>query len=147
MVLLKNDAKTLPFAKGKNVAVLGPHGNAQGALVGNYIGQICPSGGMDCVVSPYKAITQLNKGGTTVYEKGCDINSTSTTGFTAAVNAAKAADYVVLVIGIDQSIEREGYDRVDITLPGVQEEFIKLIIAVGKTYSDDFNQWRYCVYR
>jgi len=101
-------------------------------LIGNYIGQICPSGGYECIVSPLQAITQLNKGGNTVYEKGCDINSTVTSGFAAAVSAAKAADYVTLFIGIDQTVEREGYDRVTITLPGVQEDFVKTILAVGK---------------
>jgi hypothetical protein len=132
IVLLKNDANTLPFSKGKNIAVLGPHGNATSALVGNYIGQICPSGKYDCVTSPYQAIKTDNVGGNTVYSEGCQINSTSTAGFAAAVTAAKAADYVILFLGIDQTIEREGHDRIEITLPGVQERFAQTILAVGK---------------
>jgi beta-glucosidase-like glycosyl hydrolase len=132
LVLLKNEGSILPFAKGKSVAVLGPHGNAQGALVGNYIGEICPTNGFACITSPFTAITNTNKGGKTVYSQGCAVNSTSTAGFDAAIAAAKASDYVVLIIGIDQTIEREGYDRIDITLPGVQEQFAKMVIAVGK---------------
>jgi hypothetical protein len=132
LVLLKNDRNTLPFAKGKNVAVLGPHGNSQYALVGNYIGQICPSGKYDCIVSPFQAISAANKGGSTVFSQGCVINSTNTTGFGPALADARAADYVVLCLGIDQSIEREGFDRVEITLPGVQEEFAKMVISIGK---------------
>ena len=37
MVLLKNDGATLPFPKGKKIAVIGPHANATLALVGNYV--------------------------------------------------------------------------------------------------------------
>jgi len=84
------------------------------------------------VTSPYQAIKNENVGGNTVYSEGCAINSTSTSGFAAAVTAAKAADYVLLFIGIDQTIEREGHDRIDITLPGVQEQFVHTILAVGK---------------
>ena len=41
----------------------------------------------------------------------------------AALAAAKAADVVVLCLGIDKSIEHEGHDRSELTLPGLQEEF------------------------
>jgi len=132
LVLLKNDKQTLPFPKGKKIAVLGPHGNSQGDLVGNYIGMICPNGGFSCITSPFTAITDANKGGTTVYIQGCQISSNSTTGFDAAITAAKQADYVVLLLGINQSIEREAMDRVDITLPGVQEQFAHAILNIGK---------------
>jgi len=132
LVLLKNDHQTLPFQKGKKVAVLGPHGNSQGDLVGNYIGEICPTGGFKCITSPFTAITDTNKGGSTVYYQGCQISGNSTTGFAEAVNAAKEADYVVLLLGINQSIEREALDRVTITLPGVQEEFAHTILNIGK---------------
>ena len=36
---------------------------------------------------------------------------------------AKDADAVVLVLGIDKSVEREGTDRVDTALPPPQEKF------------------------
>jgi len=101
-------------------------------MVGNYIGQICPSGNYNCVTSPYQAIKTSNVGGNTVYAEGCAINTTSTAGFAAAVAAAKAADYVVLVLGIDETIEKEGHDRIQITLPGVQEQFVQAILATGK---------------
>lgn len=47
----------------------------------------------------------------------------------AAVEAARHADAVVLVVGLDQSIEAEGRDRFDLLLPGRQQE---LITAVAK---------------
>ena len=36
----------------------------------------------------------------------------------AAVAMAKAADYVVLLMGIDGSVEAEGHDRTNTSLPG-----------------------------
>jgi len=41
----------------------------------------------------------------------------------------------VLIQGIDQTIEKEGHDRIEITLPGVQEQFTQAILAAGKPTS------------
>ena len=38
----------------------------------------------------------------------------------------------ILFLGMDNSIEGEGNDRQDITLPGVQAKLAKAVIAVGK---------------
>jgi hypothetical protein len=39
---------------------------------------------------------------------------------------------VVLALGIDKSIEHEGIDRVDTSLPGLQESFaLQVLIALG----------------
>jgi len=38
----------------------------------------------------------------------------------------------VLLLGLSQSVEREGLDRVNITLPGVQDEFAQQILGLGK---------------
>jgi beta-glucosidase-like glycosyl hydrolase len=40
MVLLKNEGNVLPLSPGKTIAVIGPHGKAQSALVGNYLGKL-----------------------------------------------------------------------------------------------------------
>lgn len=106
-----HDGRTLPFAKGKRVAVIGPHALAQQAMVGNYLGEICPDNGFDCVLSPYAALVDANQGANVTAVLGCAINSTDKSGFPAAIAAAQAADYVVLMMGIDTSIEREGQDR------------------------------------
>lgn len=39
-VLLKHDNQVLPLAKGKRIAVIGPHANATTAMAGNYLGQV-----------------------------------------------------------------------------------------------------------
>ncbi len=45
--------------------------------------------------------------------------------FTEAVDAAKNADVVIMVCGVNQSVDMEGHDRKDIKLPGVQHELIQ----------------------
>jgi beta-glucosidase len=45
--------------------------------------------------------------------------------FAEAVSAAKNADAVIMVCGVDQRVDCEGHDRVHIGLPGVQHELIQ----------------------
>lgn len=49
-----------------------------------------------------------------------------------AKKIAAAADAVVLVMGSDQSVERESKDRVNITLPGQQSLLITEVASVSK---------------
>jgi hypothetical protein len=99
MVLLQNGgangAATLPFKAGKTVALIGPHAKASSALVGNYLGQLCPSGvrSYDCIQTPLEAIAARNTGGSVTYSAGSGITRAITGGIDAAVLAAKAADY------------------------------------------------------
>ena len=72
------------------------------------------------------------EGGTVLYAEGCTISSNSTKGFAEAIATAKKADYVVLLLGLDQSIEAEGHDRDQITLPGVQSQLAQQILQIGK---------------
>jgi len=60
------------------------------------------------------------------------VTSTNTSGFAAALTLASQSDLVVLVLGLDSSVEAEGLDRVQITFPGVQDEFSQSIIKLGK---------------
>eukprot|EP01061_Rhynchopus_euleeides_P036336 TRINITY_DN6126_c0_g2_i2.p1 TRINITY_DN6126_c0_g2~~TRINITY_DN6126_c0_g2_i2.p1 ORF type:complete len:781 (+),score=313.29 TRINITY_DN6126_c0_g2_i2:68-2410(+) len=127
MVLLKND-KALPLSAGKKYAVLGPHYAAQSALVGNYLGQLCPDATFDCVESFEAAVKRVSKG-TVVSAAGCDVNTTDTSGFDAALSLIDGADAVILAVGIDQSIEAEDHDRTSIALPGVQSQLVSQVIA------------------
>lgn len=78
-----------------------------------------------------EAIQSANRGGKTTWAGGVDIDSNNATGIPAALNLVKNADAVVLVVGIDRSIEHEGVDRVDTALPGLQEMFAKAVIEIG----------------
>jgi len=86
----------------------------------------------DCIPTIAEGIRAANKNGKTVNLIGVDINSARSDGIQAALAASQAADAVILVLGIDHSIEYEGADRKDINLPGLQESFALKILALNK---------------
>lgn len=131
IVLLKNKDKVLPLSTGKKIAVIGPHVNATVNLISNYHGSRCVGGGFDCIQTPFAAVTSANVGGTTTSSLGCEIDSTKNE-IAQAVAAANAADVVVLTMGLDQSQETEGRDRIISTLPGLQIKLAQSILAVKK---------------
>lgn len=51
--------------------------------------------------------------------------------FNQAVEAAKNSEFAVVVLGTDESVEKEGVDRADMNLPGDQEELLKAVFAVN----------------
>lgn len=123
-MLLKNDG-TLPLSSNvKNIALVGPWANATTQMQGNYHG-IAPY-----LISPLMGAIQ--NGYNVTYVLGTGINTTSTSGFAAAVAAAREADAVIYAGGIDLTIENEDYDRLAITWPGNQLELIAKLQAVGK---------------
>ncbi|HEX7946684.1 MAG TPA: glycoside hydrolase family 3 C-terminal domain-containing protein [Phenylobacterium sp.] len=48
-----------------------------------------------------------------------------------AVDAAKGADAVILVLGSGSLTEAEGYDRADMALPGAQDELARAVLAAN----------------
>ena len=149
IVLLKNDKNVLPFKKGASVAVIGPHYNGTEVFLSNYHGSKClnSTGGISpepctlgnckgnvwgCIENPIQMITKANVGGTTTGAMGVAVSTGTATGIAQAVAVAKAADHVVLTMGIDGTIEAEGHDRETTTLPGMQPQLIQAILALGK---------------
>ena len=51
--------------------------------------------------------------------------------FGRAIEAAGAADVAVVVVGLNNQWESEGYDRPDLRLPGVQRELIEAVLDVN----------------
>ena len=168
LVLLQNPG-VLPLKPGLKIAVIGPHGNASDHMIQVDTGDICPVDGQqptpppnpnhvphpqwstNCVQSPFQAIRAHNARGTTTFTKGCDLFLPTPAGFDAAVAAAKAADVVVLGLGIaeraakgdkasggDLYTEHETHDRTSIDLPPVQKDLISRILAVGTVTSTLF---------
>jgi beta-glucosidase len=147
LVLLKNEGAILPFRKDKlkSVAVIGPNASVL-PLDGNSSSKVLPSYRI-----PVLQALQRELGADRVtYAKGCNINDTDRSQFDAALALAKSAEYVVLVAGLDSTVEGEGYfldkeadekgggavarpDRPSQTvlLPGVQNELINAVAAVN----------------
>jgi hypothetical protein len=140
LVLLKNDNGILPLTPGGawaangSLVVIGPHGNDTLTLQGNYGGQYCqpgPHGPVhDCLPSIYSAVQSLYAPGA-VYAAGCSIDAADPTLLAQAVAAAQSAAAVVLVLGLDQSIEREQLDRWNITLPHAQMQLYEAVQAAA----------------
>jgi beta-D-xylosidase 4 len=124
IVLLKNDG-TLPLSSEiKSVAMIGPWATATKQMQGNYYG-----------VAPYlhsPVYAALDAGFSVSYVQGADINSTDTTDFEAALDAAKDADAIVYVGGIDVTIEAEGMDRNVISWPQTQLALINQLAGLSK---------------
>ncbi|KAH9611457.1 hypothetical protein KSS87_009107 [Heliosperma pusillum] len=126
IVLLKNNAKLLPLSKGKpiSLAVIGPNANNATTLQGNYHGPPCSS------ISPLRALQNYVRD--TRYHPGCYNVACTTASVQDAVGVAKGADYVVLIMGLDQTQEREDYDRTDLVLPGQQQILIRKVAMAAK---------------
>jgi beta-glucosidase len=127
IILLKNKNTILPLKKdGLSIAVIGP--NADTIRLGTYSTQkpkhfITVRQGLEDIKGNNTRIT---------YEKGCDIQSTSTGKIPQAVELARRSDIAVLVLGDDEKTVMENVDRDDITLPGVQEELLEAVVATGR---------------
>ncbi|MCE9616046.1 MAG: glycoside hydrolase family 3 C-terminal domain-containing protein [Lentisphaerae bacterium] len=125
LVLLKNEGGVLPLANARTIAVLGP--NAAIGRLGNY------STLHASAVSPLEGMRR--RAGQRIkilHAEGCEINGQSRDGFARAVEAARAADMAVLFMGNTTKTEGEGRDRCRLELPGVQEDLIRDVAALGK---------------
>ncbi|EYU39877.1 hypothetical protein MIMGU_mgv1a018879mg [Erythranthe guttata] len=124
IVLLKNSNNRLPLSKTSSLAVIGPNANNAYVLLGNYEGRPCKS------VEVFRAIQSYAPNAS--YEGGCKDVNCAVADVASAVRTAKDADDVVLVMGLNYSLETEDHDRVDLVLPGQQEELIKAVAAASK---------------
>ena len=143
MVLLKNDG-ILPLSKNiKSIAVIGPNAYNHEVLLGNY------SGLTSQYVTPLDGIRNTVSNRTKVwYAEGCKLTGDkldwhSPDGrISEAVAMAKRSDAIILVTGLSSHIEgeegEENYkescngDKLNLTLPGLQERLINEISVLGK---------------
>lgn len=133
LVLLKHENDALPIAIGSKVAVLGPLGQTRAGLMSDYENdQSCYGGGHDCIPTLVESISAVNGASVTMSASGVDIESNRTNGIPEAIQLAFDAEVVVLCLGITKEQEREGLDRTDTRLPGLQEDFAQLVFGIGK---------------
>ena len=140
IVLIKNVMDSLPLDPKsiRNLAVIGPNANATYTLLSNYEG--IPSK----VVSVLEGIQQELAGDSISvnYAPGCtDVKCGDQSKFQDALNLVHSADYVVMVMGLDGSLEGENYDRAQtecdglpndvLALPGCQGELVQHVTALN----------------
>ena len=121
IVLLKNVANVLPLSRSKitSMAVMGPNSNNAWRMLGDYAGPPCIS------ITPLKALQSYIH--EVRYLSGCESAACSPATIDEAVKLAREVDQVVLFMGLDQEQECEDLDRVDLLLPGKQEELVKRV--------------------
>ena len=129
IILLKNENDLLPLSKNNvTVALIGPSANVA-QLDGTGSSYVTPF----YTVTPREGIENKIGSSNLYYAKGCDINSSDTSGFALARNLALNADFVVYIGGLDNTQEGEGLDRVtaSIDLPGQQQNLINELSEVN----------------
>ena len=135
ITLLKNQDNILPLKKSGTIALIGPNANDL---------PITSFGSSEITIPAYKVsaregIANIAPSVQVLYEKGCDINSADRSGFDAAKNAAKNADVVIFVGGLDHTQEgeaygiRKGIDRTggSVMIPGQQKDLIQELASVN----------------
>ncbi|KAL7157208.1 hypothetical protein ABFS83_02G062100 [Erythranthe nasuta] len=126
IVLLKNLGNSLPLSPTsvKSLAVIGPNADDKDFnMLGSYFGNPCE------YTTPLKGLTAYVP---TVYHSGCNRILCDVAEVDEAKKIASTVDAVVLVMGSNQSIETEGLDRENITLPGQQQLLISEVAKVAK---------------
>lgn len=129
IVLLKNDRGLLPLTPGTGaIGVIGPLAQNKRDPVGTWAGPT----DTNHVVTVLEGIQEAAAGAMIMYTRGCGIQGNDTSGFAAAVNVARKADVVVMVMGESNDMSGEACCRSFIGLPGNQLDLIKAVQAVGK---------------
>lgn len=150
MVLLRNEGGLLPLSKEvSNVAVIGPLADSKDATEGSWM----VFGHKPAAVTVLQGIRAKLSGANISYAPGPfirrDIPSMfddfnpegvrppqpaeeAEAAFQTAVETARAADLVIMVLGEEATMAGEFASRGSIDLPGRQEELLKAVCALGK---------------
>ncbi len=130
IVLLKNDNDLLPLKKDlKTIAVIGPLAESKNDPLGPWHAMGDPKD----VITVIQGIQDIASNDTKVlYAEGCSIDSISNEGFNEAVETARKADVVIMVLGESESMSGEAHSRSSIELPGMQNDLVKEIYKTGK---------------
>ena len=140
IVLLNNESGLLPLSKNQaDIAIIGSLANDKNSPLGNW-----RLGSMDSTAvsflegfSKYNTHYQYAKGadltiGNTIFTREIKINETDTSQFATAINLAKKAKVVVMVLGEHSHETGEARSRTKLDLPGVQQQLLEAIYKVNK---------------
>lgn len=153
ITLLKNEGGLLPLdpAKVKTIAVIGP--NASDVHLGGYsrepahgvsllegVRERAGKSGVKVLFSEGCKITEGVQGWYAWYEDAANIPSLEAQrkSIAAAVDATRAADVAILIVGENESTNREAWneqhlgDRDSLDLIGAQNELVRAVVETGK---------------
>ena len=101
-------------------------------VVLKYRGSTNPLNIVEFQLNPVSAPSTLPGQTQLIFKPGCTVTGAKDeTTFNEAVDAARDADAVILVCGVNGEVGREGHDRENIDLSGVQSNLIQAIYAVN----------------
>ncbi|TXK41188.1 glycoside hydrolase family 3 N-terminal domain-containing protein [Nonomuraea sp. C10] len=139
-VVLLRDTGVLPLAPGRKVALVGPVADDPMAMLGcyafpNHVGPHHPGQGLGLEIPSLREELAKRIPGLT-YAPGCDVRGEDTAGIAAAVAVARESDVCVLAVGdraglFGRGTSGEGCDATDLSLPGVQAELVRAVLATG----------------
>jgi len=161
IVLLRNENNLLPLDKNlSSIAVIGPNADTVRNLLGDYAypahmesllemksrGTVFNTPVPDDVATVndfivantvLEALKKRVAEGTQIhYAAGCGVNTTDTSGFAEAVEAARRSKVALVMVGdkaglTDDCTSGEARDRAILDLPGVQADLVKAIYDTG----------------
>lgn len=138
IVLLKNDHGTLPLRPQEKIALIGALAADKDTPLGNWRARAEPHSAMSVLEGFEEA--QLNfdyshgvhvQWGDANFEYPVHVNTDNWEGFDDAVEAARHADKVVLVLGETGRQSGEGRSRSELGFPGLQQPLLEAIHAVN----------------
>ena len=141
IVLLKNEGNLLPLKKeGQKIALIGPLAADKNSPLGSW--RIASDD--NTAISVLEGMKTYT-GNSLTHKKGVDlvvgntafieevqVNTTNRDGMKEAVETAKTADVVVMVLGEHGFQSGEGRSRTSLDLPGLQQELLEAVYAVNK---------------
>jgi beta-glucosidase len=133
IVLLKNEKQLLPLKKAdsrRKIALIGPLVRSIKEHLG-FWSYDWPDDSAR-ITSIWDEVQKKVGDNKLLYAKGCNINDSSKTGFDEAISIAKDADIIIMSVGEARDMTGEAKSKSNIHLPGVQEELIKAVTAIGK---------------
>jgi beta-glucosidase len=129
IVLLKNEDTLLPLSRdaGK-IAVVGPLADNRFDPMGSWRA----AGRREDTITLLEGIRKYVSGRTeVVYAPGVDFTDPSRDGFEEALRLARDSDVVIAALGERADMSGEAASRATLTLPGIQQEFLKALYDTG----------------
>jgi beta-glucosidase len=115
---------------GMGIALIGPLADSALDMMGSWGGA---SNASDAVTLRTALSERAVRDGIKLtYSLGTDISGSSESGCSAAIEAAKAADVVIMALGESGSSSGEASARASLDLPGSQEKLLEAVVATGK---------------
>lgn len=120
IVLLQNNKAVLPL-KTSNIALIGPLADDQSSIIGDWAAKGDRKGK---AISVQEGLSELLQLPNLKVVQGTKIETSDTSGFKAALKAAKKAEAIVMVLGEDSNMSGEAASRSSINLPGNQSDLL-----------------------